>query len=107
MYAVVKLGGKQLKVQEGSLIKSEKIEGEEGAEIELNEVLLLGDPKGGKSLMVGSPLIQGAKVKAKIEKQTRDTKVIVFKKKRRQNYRRKRGHRQHVTHLRIHSILTA
>lgn len=107
MYAVVKLGGKQVKVEEGHLIKSEKIEGDEGSTVELNEVLLLGDANGGKSLMVGSPLVPGAKVRAKIEKQTRDAKIIVFKKKRRQNYRRKKGHRQQVTHLRIEKIQSA
>ena len=87
MYAVIKTGGKQYKVASGDVVKLEKIAGEEGKEVIFNEVLALDDT-------VGTPLVSGASVKATVLKQARDAKVIVFKKKRRQNYRRKNGHRQ-------------
>ena len=92
MYAVIKTGGKQYKVA------SEKIAGEEGKEVIFNEVLALDDT-------VGTPLVSGASVKATVLKQARDAKVIVFKKKRRQNYRRKNGHRQSVTIVKITDII--
>ena len=82
MYAVIKTGGKQYKVASGDVVKLEKIAGEEGKEVIFNEVLALDDT-------VGTPLVSGASVKATVLKQARDAKVIVFKKKRRQNYRRK------------------
>ena len=84
MYAVIKTGGKQYKVASGDVVKLEKIAGEEGKEVIFNEVLALDDT-------VGTPLVSGASVKATVLKQARDAKVIVFKKKRRQNYRRKNG----------------
>lgn len=101
MYAVVEAGGKQHRVREGDLVKVEKIEGEVGAEIRLDRVLMLtgeGTPK------VGMPLLEGAEVNAEIVRQGKDRKVLVFKKKRRKNYRRMYGHRQPFTHLRIISI---
>ena len=94
MYAVIKTGGKQYKVASGDVVKLEKIAGEEGKEVIFNEVLALDDT-------VGTPLVSGASVKATVLKQARDAKVIVFKKKRRQNYRRKNGHRQSVTIVKI------
>ena len=97
MYAVIKTGGKQYKVASGDVVKLEKIAGEEGKEVIFNEVLALDDT-------VGTPLVSGASVKATVLKQARDAKVIVFKKKRRQNYRRKNGHRQSVTIVKITDI---
>ena len=98
MYAVIKTGGKQYKVASGDVVKLEKIAGEEGKEVIFNEVLALDDT-------VGTPLGSGASVKATVLKQARDAKVIVFKKKRRQNYRRKNGHRQSVTIVKITDII--
>ena len=98
MYAVIKTGGKQYKVASGDVVKLEKIAGEEGKEVIFNEVLALDDT-------VGTPLVSGASVKATVMKQARDAKVIVFKKKRRQNYRRKNGHRQSVTIVKITDII--
>ena len=98
MYAVIKTGGKQYTVASGDVVKLEKIAGEEGKEVIFNEVLALDDT-------VGTPLVSGASVKATVLKQARDAKVIVFKKKRRQNYRRKNGHRQSVTIVKITDII--
>lgn len=98
MYAVIKTGGKQYKVASGDVVKLEKIAGEEGKEVIFNEVLALDDT-------VGTPLVSGASVKATVLKQARDAKVIVFKKKRRQNYRRKNGHGQSVTIVKITDII--
>ncbi len=97
MYAVIKTGGKQYKVAAGDVIKVEKLAGEEGSEIVFNEVLALGDK-------VGKPFVEGASVKATVLKQAKADKVIIFKKKRRQNYRRKNGHRQNVTIVKIAEI---
>ena len=90
MYAVIKTGGKQYKVASGDVLKIEKIAGEAGQEVVFNEVLAIDET-------VGTPLVAGASVKATVIKQARDAKIIVFKKKRRQNYRRKNGHRQSIT----------
>ena len=104
MFAVIKTGGKQYKVAENDVLRIEKTEGEEGSKLKLAEVLMVFD---GKKTTVGSPLVKGAEVEAEIISQERDPKIIVFKKKRRQNYRRKKGHRQHVTVLRIKKIKAA
>jgi large subunit ribosomal protein L21 len=101
MYAIVKTGGKQLKVSKGDKITVDRIDAEVGKKVTLEDVLLVND--GGK-LTVGAPLVSGAKVTAKVAEQTRGKKVIVFKKKRRQNYRRKKGHRQDFTVLTVESI---
>lgn len=103
MYAVIKTGGKQYKVAKNDVILVEKLPGEAGAAVELDEVLLVGDDK---SQTVGSPLVDGAHVAATVLEQTRGEKIIVFKKKRRQNYRRKAGHRQDLTALKITDIVT-
>ncbi|MDY4885166.1 MAG: 50S ribosomal protein L21 [Alphaproteobacteria bacterium] len=97
MYAVIKPGGKQYKVATGDVVKIEKIAGEEGKEVIFNEVLALDET-------VGTPLVSGASVKALVVKQAKDAKVIIFKKKRRHNYRRKNGHRQFVTLVKITDI---
>lgn len=94
MFAVIKTGGKQYKVASGDVIKVEKLNAQEGSEVIFNEVLAL-DEK------IGKPLVKGASVKATVLKQAKDAKVIIFKKKRRQNYRRKNGHRQQITLVKI------
>lgn len=98
MYAVIKTGGKQYKVASGDLIKVEKISGDEGSEVVFNEVLAIDE-------LIGSPLVSGATVKAQVVKQAKDKKVIIFKKKRRHNYRRKNGHRQEITLVKITDIV--
>ena len=103
MFAVIRTGGKQYRVGPNDIIKIERVAGEPGDIIELGEVLLLGSDGG---LKTGSPLIAGALVAAEVIEQTRGDKIIVFKKKRRKNYRRKKGHRQDLTLLRITEILT-
>ncbi|MDP3372002.1 MAG: 50S ribosomal protein L21 [Candidatus Paracaedibacteraceae bacterium] len=103
MFAIVKTGGKQYRVETNSVIKVEKLEGESGSTIELDTVLMLFD---GVTATVGEPIVAGAKVEATIVAQARAPKIIVFKKKRRHNYRRKKGHRQHMTILRISNIIT-
>lgn len=105
MFAVVRTGGKQYKVAKGDLIRVEKLEAQEGEKIDLNDVLLLG--KDGGLSKVGTPTVAGASVQAEVVAQTRGPKLIVFKKKRRQNYRRKNGHRQDLTLLRITDIKAA
>ena len=99
MFAVIKAGGKQYKVAKDSVIKVEKIDGKPGAKIEFSEVLMIGDSN--KPSVIGTPTVKGASVTAEIVEQTRDPKIIVFKKKRRQNYRRKAGHKQEVTRVKI------
>ncbi|NIQ97919.1 MAG: 50S ribosomal protein L21 [Desulfuromonadales bacterium] len=100
MYAVIKTGGKQYKVSEGDLLKVEKLAGEVGESIELGEVLMVG----GEEVKIGTPLLSGAKVTAKIMEQGKDKKVLVFRSKRRKNYRKKYGHRQPITRLKITGI---
>ena len=101
MFAVVKTGGKQYKVAQGDVIQVEKLPVEAGKTVELNEVLMLSD--NGKTT-VGAPLVAGAKITAEVVKQDRTGKLIVFKKKRRQNYRRKKHQRQEFTVLKITAI---
>jgi large subunit ribosomal protein L21 len=104
MFAVIKSGGKQYKVAKNDVIRVEKLDVEAGASIDLSEVLMVGD---NKSQTMGVPLVEGASVSATVLEQMRDRKIIIFKKKRRQNYRRKNGHRQHLTVLRIDDIQAA
>ena len=103
MYAVVKTGGKQYRVSKDDLIRIERLEGDAGEIVTLGEVLMIGD---GADVTVGAPFIDGASVAGEIVEQTRGDKIIVFKKRRRQNYRRKAGHRQHLTVLKVTDILT-
>jgi len=103
MYAVVKTGGKQYRVAKDDVLKIERLPGEEGDIITLDEVLMLGE---GSAVTVGAPLIAGASVAAEIVEQARGPKIIIFKKRRRQNYRRKKGHRQLLTVVKITDILT-
>ncbi len=104
MYAIVRTGGKQYKVAKNDVISVEKLSGEAGSTIELNEVLMIGE---GADAAVGDPLVAGAKVVAKVLEQTRADKILVFKKKRREKYRRTQGHRQDITVLRVTDLLTA
>ena len=101
MYAVIKTGGKQYMVAAGDVIAVEKLPGEAGAEIRFDEVLLLGDDSG---RLVGTPNLADASVSATVMGQVRGDKVIVFKKNRRKNYRRKQGHRQDYTEITVDSI---
>ena len=100
MFAIVKTGGKQYRVGVGDQITVERLEGDVGAAISLDQVLAVG----GEAPKVGTPIVEGVSVTAKILQQPRGTKIIVFKKKRRKNYRRKRGHRQELTVLKIEEI---
>ncbi len=101
MFAVIRTGGKQYKVAKDDVITVEKLGGEPGAVIDFAEVLMIGD---GAEVATGAPLIAGATVSATVVEQSRAAKIIVFKKKRRHNYRRKKGHRQYQTLLRITGI---
>ena len=103
MFAVIMSGGKQYKVQKNDRVKLERISGLPGTEIELDQVLLIGE--NGKNTIIGSPLVTGSVVKAEIIDHTRDAKILVFKKRRRHNYRRKAGHRQDVTNVVIKDII--
>lgn len=97
MFAVIQTGGKQYKVASGDVIRVEKLAGDEGAQVVLDQVLMVGDK-------IGAPLVAGAKVTAQVVAQARGPKLIVFKKRRRQSSRRKNGHRQDITILRITDI---
>jgi large subunit ribosomal protein L21 len=102
MYAVIKTGGKQYRVAADDVLTIEKVAGDAGAVVEFTEVLMLagaGEPK------IGTPAVAGAKVTAEVVEQGRAPKVIAFKKRRRKNSRRKRGHRQHQTTVRIKEII--
>jgi large subunit ribosomal protein L21 len=101
MYAVVKTGGKQYKVQSNDVILAEKLDVKAGDKIKLDQVLAVGT---GKDLKLGSPLVDKAFVEAEVVEQTRGEKITVFKKKRRKNYRRTKGHRQDLTVLRVLGI---
>ena len=104
MYAVIATGGKQYKVFEGDTIRVEKIPGDLGAPVSLDRVLMLSD---GDTVKVGQPTLPGVTVTGHIVEQDKAKKIIVFKFKKRKRYRRKRGHRQHYTALKIDSILGA
>lgn len=101
MYAVIRTGGKQYRVSEGEIIEIERLPGESGDAISFDEVLLLGDEA---TTAIGQPLVAGARVKGQVVAQDRGKKIIVFKIKRRKNYRRKMGHRQEITRVRITGI---
>ena len=103
MYAVIKTGGKQYRVAKDQTLKVEKLEAEAGASVAFESVLMLGNQQG---ITVGGPYVDGASVTAEVVEQTRGPKLIVFKKKRRKNHRRKNGHRQDLTLIRITDILT-
>ncbi|MCS6306405.1 MAG: 50S ribosomal protein L21 [Nitrospira sp.] len=104
MYAIVETGGKQYRVETGTTIQVERLQGDVGTQIELNKVHVVQSNNG---ILVGQPLINGAKITAEIVRQGRTRSITVFKKKRRKNYRRTRGHRQGFSQLLIKNIATA
>lgn len=101
MYAVVASGGKQYKVEEGEILRVEKLPGEVGAAVLFDRVLLFSD---GQNVSVGKPYLENAKVQGRIMEQGKGEKVLVFKYKRRKRYRRKQGHRQSYTAIRVDQI---
>lgn len=101
MYAVIKTGGRQYKVSEGDTITMDRLVGNAGDKVTFDNVLLVG----GDNVQVGSPLLKGTSVEAEIEDQNRSDKVIVFKFKRRKNYKRTRGHKQQQTVVKISKII--
>ncbi|MBV69848.1 MAG: 50S ribosomal protein L21 [Myxococcales bacterium] len=101
MYAIIKTGGKQYRVSPGQTLRVEKLDGDVGETVELDNVLLVG---GGEGIQIGTPSVAGAAVSAEIVEQGRAKKIIVFKKKRRKGYHKKQGHRQYYTGLRITDI---
>lgn len=100
MYAIIETGGKQVKVEENAVIYVEKLNAEEGSTITFDKVVLVG----GESTKVGAPYVKGASVTAKVEKQGRGKKIIIFKYERRKDYRKKQGHRQSYTKLTVLNI---
>ena len=103
MYAVIKTGGKQYRVNEGDTLRVEKLAGAVGDSLDFDQVLMIG----GDKVAVGRPFVSGAKVSAQILRQDRARKVIVYKFRRRKNYRRKNGHRQPFTELKVTAISAA
>jgi large subunit ribosomal protein L21 len=101
MYAVIKTGGKQYRVAKDDVLEIERLAGEAGSKIEFTEVLMVGE---GATVKVGKPTVAGARVTAELVEQTRGPKLIAFKKRRRKNSRRKKGHRQDLSTVRITSI---
>ena len=100
-FAVIQTGGKQYKVKASEILKIEKIDKEISSKIEFNEVLAYGNDK---SIEIGSPIIKGAKVEAELIKNGKNRTVLIFKKRRRKNSRRKNGHRQHYSLIKINKI---
>ncbi|MBW2229679.1 MAG: 50S ribosomal protein L21 [Deltaproteobacteria bacterium] len=101
MYAVVRTGGKQLRVEPGERVRVEKLPGDVGGRVELDDVLLVA---GEDAVQIGTPLVVGAKVTGTITAQARHPKITVFKMKRRKGYRRKQGHRQDYTEIQVDKI---
>ncbi|MBI2201257.1 MAG: 50S ribosomal protein L21 [Armatimonadetes bacterium] len=101
MYAVIETGGKQYKVEKGTTVQVERLDAEPGKELTLDRVLLVAD---GERVEVGAPVVKGAKVQAKVVGHGRGKKLVVFKYKAKSHYRRKTGHRQDYTTLRIEDI---
>lgn len=104
MFAIIRTGGKQYKVSKDTYLNVEKVEGNVGDKLKDIEILLVSD---GDKTTVGAPIVSGFTVSAEVVEQFRDEKVIIFKKRRRQNYRRKNGHRQHLTKIKITDIKAA
>ena len=102
MYAVIRSGGKQYRVESGAKLRVERLSADVGAAVSFDEVLLVG---GGDSVKVGAPLVSGAQVKATVLAQGRDEKVRIFKLRRRKHYQKSQGHRQSYTEVRIDDIL--
>ena len=104
MYAVIETGGKQYKVSEGTVVRIEKIVAEEGASVDFDKVLLVGD---GEKITIGAPYVAGGKVTATVENHGRAKKVTIIKFKRRKHHRKQMGHRQHFTEVKVTSISAA
>ena len=102
MYAVVRSGGKQLRVQPGDVVAIEKVAAEPGQQLELREVLMVGEA--GQAVRIGEPLVAGVVVRATVQREVGGPKIRIFKYKRRKRYRLRRGHRQHYTQIRIDAI---
>jgi large subunit ribosomal protein L21 len=100
VYAIIRAGGKQYRVEKGDVVRVERLSGEVGSKVTLGEVLLVG----GDDLKVGSPMVAGASVEGTVVEHDRGAKIRVFKYKKRKHYRRTRGHRQHVTAVRIDAV---
>ena len=103
MYALVEIKGKQYKAEKGSLLEVDKIEGEQGDTVEFDSVLMLS----GDDVKVGTPYVDGVKVKVTLEEQTKGKKVKIFKYKRRKNFSLRKGHRQQYTKVRVEEIIGA
>lgn len=101
MFAVISHGGKQYNVEPGKLVNLEKIEGDVGSPVEIQDILMI---SGDNGIAVGNPYVSNAKVVGEIVKQFRDEKILILKKKRRKHYRRRAGHRQYLTSVLIKSI---
>ena len=101
MYAIMNTGGKQYKIQEGQILRIEKIDGDVGAEVAFENVLMFSD---GENVTIGQPTLENVLVKAKIVEQDKSKKILVFKYKKRKRYRRKQGHRQPYTAVQIGKI---
>ncbi len=101
MYAIIRTGGKQYQVEAGERLRVEKLSGDVGDSIVIEDVLLVAD---GENIKIGQPVVEGAKVNAKIIEQDREKKVLIFKKKRRKGYQVMKGHRQYFTSLEIQEI---
>jgi large subunit ribosomal protein L21 len=101
MYAVIKTGGKQYKVAAGEKLKVEKLVGEVGSAVTIDQVLMLAD---GENIVIGAPLVKGASVKATVVSHGRGDKVMIFKMRRRKHYRKTQGHRQDYTEIQIDNI---
>ncbi len=101
MYAIVEIAGKQFRVEKDAQVKVPLLASEVGKKVEFEKVLLVSDDSGVK---IGTPVVEGAKVSAEVLEHGREKKIIVFKKKRRKGYRKKRGHRQHFTRIKIEDI---
>ncbi len=101
MYAVIKTGGKQYRVSEGDILKVEKLDAEDGASVEFDQVLMVSD---GDQIKVGTPVLEGGKVQAEVIRTAKDKKIEIIKFKRRQNYKRTLGHRQIFTEVKITGI---
>ncbi|MET6989278.1 50S ribosomal protein L21 [Sediminicola arcticus] len=104
MYAIVEIAGQQFKVAKDQKVYVHRLQDEEGSKVTFDNVLLLED---GKDITIGAPAIDGAAVEAKVVKHLKGDKVIVFKKKRRKGYKKKNGHRQYLTEIRIESIVAS
>lgn len=102
MYAVIATGGKQYRVSEGAVLRVEKLDAEEGASVEFDQVLLVGD---GDKVSIGKPYLEGGKVQATVMAQGKARKVEIVKFRRRKNYRRTKGHRQQFTQVKITGIV--